>query len=196
MNPAIYLDRDGVIIENRTDYVRDWSQVYIFPQALRGLSLLCQTPFKIIIVTNQSAVGRGLISLDTALDINQRLVEQIEQTGSRIDGVFMCPHSPENGCLCRKPAPGLLLDAAQALSVDLERSYLVGDAVTDLLAGEAAGIRQTVLVKTGRGSNQVELLPARIKNSTRIYATLEDFAIDLIHTTQPGASPITGGKTI
>ena len=155
MYPSIFLDRDGVLIENRSDYVRDWSQVSIIPEAIRALSLAPLKKYKVIIVTNQSVVGRGLILLETAQEINQRLINLIRDQNGQIDGVYMCPHTPEEGCSCRKPLPGLLLQAAKDLSLDLQRSWMIGDAWSDVQAGEAAGMRGTILLKTGRGTEQL-----------------------------------------
>jgi D-glycero-D-manno-heptose 1,7-bisphosphate phosphatase len=162
MFPAILLDRDGVLIENRSDYVRDWSQVKILPEAIRALTLSQIKNYKIVIVTNQSAVGRGLISLESATEINRRLVNLIRHQGGQVDGVFMCPHKPDDGCFCRKPKPGLLLQAAKELSLDLRRSWMIGDAWSDVLAGQTAGVRQSFLLKTGRGGEQ--LLQPRPEN--------------------------------
>jgi D-glycero-D-manno-heptose 1,7-bisphosphate phosphatase len=150
---AIFLDRDGVLIENRSEYVREWSHVNIFPEAIKALSHLHD--YKIVIVTNQSAVGRGLISLEIAHEINKQLIEVIRENEGQIDGVFMCPHAPGDQCNCRKPNPGLLLQAAKELSLDLSRSWMIGDAWSDLLAGKAAGVRGVALLKTGRGSEQL-----------------------------------------
>jgi len=164
MYPSIFLDRDGVLIENRSDYVRDWSQVKIIPEAIRALSLAPIKKYKVVIVTNQSAVGRGLILLNTAQEINQRLINLIREHGGQIDGAYMCPHKPEDGCSCRKPLPGLLLQAAKDLSLDLQRSWMIGDAWSDVQAGEAAGMRGTILLKTGRGTEQ--LLQAHLEKVT------------------------------
>ena len=162
MFPAIFLDRDGVIIENRPEYVRSWEDVFIYPQALSALAQASRSRYKIILVTNQSAIGRGIISFQTGVEINDRLVNIIQAAGGRIDGVFMCPHAPEENCDCRKPRPGLFLQAAQALSLDLENSIMIGDALTDLQAAQAAGITRAILVRTGRGAEQA-LLPEAIQ---------------------------------
>ena len=162
MFPAILLDRDGVLIENRSDYVRDWSQVKILTEAIRALTLSEIKNYKIVIVTNQSAVGRGFISLETANEINSRLVDLIHRHGAQVDGIFMCPHKPDDGCFCRKPKPGLLFQAAKELSLDLPRSWMIGDAWSDVLAGQTAGVRQAILLKTGRGREQ--LLQPRPEN--------------------------------
>lgn len=164
MYPSIFLDRDGVLIENRSDYVRDWSQVEIIPEAIRALSFAPIKKYKVVIVTNQSVVGRGLILLKTAQEINQRLIKLIRDHGGQVDGVYMCPHKPEDGCSCRKPLPGLLLQAAKDLSLDLQRSWMIGDAWSDVHAGVAAGMRGTILLKTGRGIDQ--LLQARPEKVT------------------------------
>lgn len=151
MYPAIFLDRDGVLIENRPNYVRDWSDVNVYPEAIRSLSLPAVRNYKIVIVTNQSAVGRGLISWETAYDINDQLVGLIRDHGGKVDAVYMCPHTPEDNCSCRKPKPGMLLQAASELSLDLQHSWMIGDAWSDVQAGQSAGVRQAILVTTGRG---------------------------------------------
>lgn len=155
--PAIFLDRDGVIIENRHDYVRSWADVEIFPQAVEALVAAQSSVYSIVLVTNQSAVGRGFITLETAATINSRLLAALRQVGARVDAVYMCPHAPEDGCLCRKPLPGMLLQAAQELNLDLGNSVMIGDALTDIQAGHAAGVSQALLVRTGRGREQERL---------------------------------------
>lgn len=180
MFPALFLDRDGVIIENRASYVQSWADVRFYPGALEALRRTKSSPYKIVIVTNQSAVGRGIISLETADEINRRLVKTIEEHGGRVDGLFMCPHAPSDGCACRKPAPGLLLQAAQALSLDLGQSILIGDALSDLQAGQAAGIRQIVLVRTGRGSEQERLVVPGTLKPFLTFDTLEQALAALI----------------
>jgi D-glycero-D-manno-heptose 1,7-bisphosphate phosphatase len=172
MYPAIFLDRDGVIIENRPNYVRFWEDVTIYPQAVLALSRVRPSPYKVIIVTNQSAVGRGILSLQEAETINHRLIAELVGAGCRIDGLFMCPHAPEDRCACRKPQPGLILQAVQALSLDVSRSWMIGDAWSDLLAGYHAGIRQNVLVRTGRGQEQSLLPKPPGLESASIYDTL------------------------
>jgi D-glycero-D-manno-heptose 1,7-bisphosphate phosphatase len=158
MQPAVFLDRDGVIIENRPHYVRSWDEVSILPGALPAIARAARAGYAIVIVTNQAGVGKGLIPLPVAEEINRRLVMEIERAGGKIAGVYLCPHGPAEGCACRKPLPGLLVQAARELSLDLARSVLVGDAVSDLQAGRAAGVREVCLVRTGRGAGQ-ELAP-------------------------------------
>jgi len=184
---AIFLDRDGVLIENRSEYVREWSHVKIFPEAVRALSHLHD--YKVVIVTNQSAVGRGLISLEIANEVNKQLIEVIKENGGQIDGVFMCPHAPSDQCNCRKPNPGLLLQAAKELSLDLHQSWMIGDAWSDLLAGQAAGVRGGVLLKTGRGSEQLlQPQPEGLANYF-VFNDLSD-ALDAIQNTDNASTNV------
>jgi D-glycero-D-manno-heptose 1,7-bisphosphate phosphatase len=157
MFPAIFLDRDGVLIENRANYVREWSDVQIFPEAIQALSNPKLKNYKIVIVTNQSGIGRGSIPFETAVSINDRLVNLIRSRSGRLDGAYLCPHSPDAECDCRKPKPGLLLQAADELSLDLKRSWMIGDAWSDAQAGQAAGVQGTIIVKTGRGEAQLAM---------------------------------------
>lgn len=180
MDRALFLDRDGVIIENRTDYVRTWSDVSIYSQALSSLRRIKPSPFKVFIITNQSAVGRGIISHSTAEDINRQLVYEIESAGGRVDGVYMCPHTPDEECPCRKPQPGMILRAAVEYALDLGSSILIGDALSDIIAGQSSGVGKNCLVKTGRGASQIALPQARQIATFNVYNDLAEALLDLI----------------
>jgi D-glycero-D-manno-heptose 1,7-bisphosphate phosphatase len=182
--PAIFLDRDGVIIENCSNYVRSWADVEVFPQALEALAAVRHSPYRIVLVTNQSAVGRGHISIETAEAINDRLLALIREAGGRVDAVYMCPHGPDDGCDCRKPRPGLLLRAAEELDLDLSRSVMIGDALTDVQAGQSAGVRQAILLRTGRGGDQERLPAAGNLPPFVVYDTLAD-ALDNLSKSLP-----------
>ena len=104
MRPAIFLDRDGVIIENRSSYVRRWEDVDFYPSAVQALARYASSHYAIAIITNQSAVGRGIISSAQAEMINQKFAIELEKNSCRVDGIFMCPHSPDENCSCRKPS--------------------------------------------------------------------------------------------
>lgn len=151
---AVFLDRDGVINENRKDYVKTWDEFVFLPGSLEALKALACADFLLVVVTNQSAIHRGLVSRDTVEEINSRMVKQSEDYGARIDGVYYCPHAPNENCNCRKPLPGLFLRAAEEMQINLERSYCVGDKITDINAGKAAGCRN-ILVLTGEGQDQI-----------------------------------------
>src|SRR5258705_377491 len=150
MRPTIFLDRDGVIIENREAYVRTWQDVEFIPGALAALAQAALSDYAIVLVTNQAGIGKGLIPAEVAESINQRIRAEIERAGGRLDGIYVCPHLVADDCACRKPRPGMLLQAARELDLDLSQSWMVGDALTDMQAGAAAGVR-TLLVLTGRG---------------------------------------------
>lgn len=181
MPAAIFLDRDGVIIENRSNYVRDWGDVEFIPSAVQALAQYSSSPFQFVLVTNQSAVGRGIISLSTAQVINERIVAELKKNGCHIDGVFMCPHKPGDNCFCRKPKPGLLLQAANILSIDLSESLMIGDAWTDLQAGFAAGIPTLSLVLTGRGQEQLKLKRPSELVGTYVHLDLYDALYSLLN---------------
>jgi D-glycero-D-manno-heptose 1,7-bisphosphate phosphatase len=180
MHPAIFLDRDGVIIENRPDYVRSWAEVEIFPQALATLVRLARTPYKVVIVTNQAGIGKGLIPPAVSEDINRRLQVVIEQAGGRIDGIYVCPHRPDDRCDCRKPLPGLIHQAAAAFDLDLPASILIGDALSDLQAGRAAGVGRLALVRTGRGTQQSQMAGVEGLRPFEIYTDLSEACTQLI----------------
>ncbi len=151
MRPAIFLDRDGVICANRDDYVKSWEEFRFLPGAKEAIRQLATLGWPIIVITNQSAVGRKLLSHRELAAIHRRMEAEIVAAGGRLDAVFYCPHLPEEHCPCRKPNPGMLFKAAQQLGLDLEHSVLVGDALSDIHAGARAGILQRYLVLTGRG---------------------------------------------
>lgn len=151
---AIFLDRDGVICENRSDHVKSWQEFEFLPEAKHSLVALSQLDLSIIVVTNQAIVNRGITPANVVEDIHQRMVAEIEAAGGRIDMVIYCPHRPEDRCACRKPEPGMLLQAAREMDIDLASSYFVGDATTDLIAARKVGCRP-FLVLTGRGFQQL-----------------------------------------
>lgn len=155
--PAVFLDRDGVINENRADYVKSWDELKLLPGALDALRALAASPFAVVVVSNQAAVNRGLLSRQILEDMHQRLQTLVTAAGGQLDAIYYCPHRPDETCACRKPQPGMLLEAADSLHLALERSYLVGDAITDLEAAVAVGV-QPLLVLTGRGSEHAVLL--------------------------------------
>jgi D-glycero-D-manno-heptose 1,7-bisphosphate phosphatase len=150
---AIFLDRDGVICKNRPDHVKNWSEFEFLPGVKKSLATLSRLGLPIIIVTNQAVIGRGMVTVETLEDIHRRMVAEIATHGGRIDRLIYCPHHPEDECDCRKPKPGMLLQAAAEMGIDLTQSYLIGDATSDIQAGQQVGCH-TFLVLTGRGVEQ------------------------------------------
>jgi len=135
---AIFLDRDGTVIEE-CGYLSDPERVKILPGAAEALSALAEDGWKLIVVTNQSGVGRGLISPSQMEEVQARFLEVMRQHGVTIDATYICTHSPEDGCLCRKPSPFLLQRAAAEHSLDLAESWMIGDREGDILCGRNAG---------------------------------------------------------
>ena len=143
MQRAVFLDRDGVINRKAPEgqYITSWKQVEFLPgvnEALRGLK---QAGFLIIIVTNQSAVSRNELAVDMLESIHRRMIQRLSQEGVAVDGIYYCPHDRSGKCGCRKPQPKMLQQAAREHGIDLLRSWMVGDAATDIEAGIAAGCR-------------------------------------------------------
>jgi D-glycero-D-manno-heptose 1,7-bisphosphate phosphatase len=125
----------------------------VLPGALEAVRALGDSDFLVVVVTNQSSIGRGITTAEEVNQINQEVERLARANGGRIDAWYVCPHAPRDNCLCRKPRPGLLQQAASDMSIDLSASYLVGDAMTDVQAAEAAGV-QPILVLTGRGADE------------------------------------------
>jgi len=142
---VIFLDRDGVINRKRKDHVRSWGQLEFLPRSLDALRALRDLDECVVVVTNQSVVGRGLITAAELVAIHERMLEVVTRHGGHIERIYVCPHARGHGCVCRKPAAGLLLRAARELCVDLEQSVLVGDSLTDVQAAQAAGCRPIVV---------------------------------------------------
>ena len=149
--PAVFVDRDGVINQNLAEYVRSWEAFRFLPGAREAMRRLNDAGWPVVVVTNQSGIGRGVLAPEIVAEIHARMRAAIEDAGGRVAAVMLCPHHPDDGCGCRKPAPGLLRDAASELSIDLPRSWVVGDHPTDAAAARAAGCRP-ILVRSGRGT--------------------------------------------
>jgi D-glycero-D-manno-heptose 1,7-bisphosphate phosphatase len=169
---AIFLDRDGVINENRTDHVKCWEEFEWLPGVLTSIRRLSQTGMPIFVVTNQAIVNRGMIAEAGLNDIHGRMTAMIEQADGRIDKVFHCPHDNHENCECRKPKPGMLKQAASEFGIDLTKSFLVGDSWTDIEAGLAVGA-SSILVMTGRGRNQGNMARLLTQNAVRIGAACD-----------------------
>jgi D-glycero-D-manno-heptose 1,7-bisphosphate phosphatase len=159
LRPAVFLDRDGTIIEERS-YITRPDQVQLLPGAAMAIFTLRQAGYLCVVVTNQSAVGKGMITLAQLGHIHVEMLRQLREARTELDGTYFCPFSPTatdqtltDQTLSehpdRKPAPGMLLKAADELSLDLRASWMVGDRLSDVLAGRNAGCRESILVRTG-----------------------------------------------
>ena len=170
---AVFLDRDGVINRDRPDYVKSWEEFEFLPGVQDAFRVLALGPRQIVVVSNQSCIGRGLVSRETVDEIHARMTEAVRRSGGRIDAVYYCPHRPDEDCPCRKPRPGLILKAALELDIDLAASWMVGDDLKDLETAKAAGVRP-VLVRTGHGRDLPEARLARVAYPFNVFEDLLD----------------------
>ena len=149
-NKIVFLDRDGTINELKTDYVKKLSEFIILPNVGKYLSKLTLSGFKIVIVTNQSAVGRGLIPLDELDQIHKFLIERFSDDNCTINKIFFCPHTPTDFCSCRKPNTFLFEKAFKELSpIDIENCWMIGDSESDILAAKKLDIK-SILIKSNQ----------------------------------------------
>jgi D-glycero-D-manno-heptose 1,7-bisphosphate phosphatase len=144
-SPAVFIDRDGTLIKDR-DYCSDPSEVKLFSGVPEALRRLRSNGFKLIVITNQSGIGRGLFTLEQYRAVEAEVLRQLG--AGLIDATYFCPHLPDRHCSCRKPAPGMILEATREYQIDLARSFLVGDKEIDVECARNAGVR-SIRVKTG-----------------------------------------------
>ncbi len=158
---AVFIDRDGTINED-VDYLNKVDELRLISGAGAAVKRINQAGLKAVVITNQSAIARGYLSEEGLLAIHEKLVRLLAVDGARLDGVYYCPHHPDDGCNCRKPASGMVLAAAKDLDVDLKKSYIIGDKISDIQLGYNLGLT-SILVMTGYGRGQKELLSPRIR---------------------------------
>jgi D-glycero-D-manno-heptose 1,7-bisphosphate phosphatase len=152
MNKAVFLDRDGVINQKpkEGEYITSWEDFHILPGVAEGIALLKGAGYMVVVVTNQRSVAKGLLSVADLEKIHEQMSEALLRASAKLDGIYYCPHDYEPACNCRKPAPGMLLEAAQRHGIDLRSSWIVGDSEIDMQAGKSAGC------KTARVSKERE----------------------------------------
>ncbi len=172
MNWAVFLDRDGTVNEE-VEYLGEPERLALIPGAAEGIRLLNKARIPVILVTNQSAIGRGFFPESRLASIHRELSRQLDEQGAFLDAIHYCPHHPDDGCACRKPNPGMLEQAARELGKNLAASFIVGDTLTDLEAGRRVGCR-AVLVLTGHGARERESLKDAGFEPDRISADLLD----------------------
>ncbi|MHB1456451.1 MAG: D-glycero-beta-D-manno-heptose 1,7-bisphosphate 7-phosphatase [Armatimonadota bacterium] len=148
-NGAVFVDRDGVINLNRDDYVKNVDELVFIPGALIALEILNKAGMAVVIISNQAGIARGVIDSKDLTAIDLKLNECVNESGGNIHAIYYCRHKPEDQCHCRKPKPGLILQAIEEMNLAEIRSYLIGDALSDIDAGSSAGCT-TILVLSGR----------------------------------------------
>lgn len=161
LNKAVFLDRDGTLNLD-TGYIGDPKSLILFTDTGKNLSTLKNKfDFKLIVISNQSGIARGMITEEQVISVNDELNKQLSDFNVQIDAFYYCPFHPdfndEEKCKCRKPSAKLIFDAAKDFNIDLNRSYMIGDSVSDIKAGLNAGVK-SVLVKTGNGAKSFSIL--------------------------------------
>jgi D-glycero-D-manno-heptose 1,7-bisphosphate phosphatase len=145
MKKAIFLDRDGVINLEKKDYVKSIKEFQIIDKVPKAIVELKKKGFLVIVITNQSAINRGRLTIKILNEIHNHLQEILKDNDTSIDDFYFCPHRPDENCLCRKPKPGLLLQAAKHHKIDLKNSFFIGDSQTDIEAAKDAGCKYILL---------------------------------------------------
>jgi len=168
----VILDRDGVINHDSDQFIKSADEWLPIDGSLHAISRLNNIGFKVVIVTNQSGIARDLFDLSTLDAIHHKMHGMLAKCGGKIEEVVFCPHGPLDGCECRKPAPGMLLEIASRLNLKLENVPVVGDSLRDLEAASAVGA-QPILVKTGKGLKTMQ--DPRLDHNIPIYKDLAEF---------------------
>jgi D-glycero-D-manno-heptose 1,7-bisphosphate phosphatase len=169
MNKAVFLDRDGVI--NRKpeegEYVTSWDDFHILPGVADGIALLNRAGYKVLVVTNQRCIAKDQLSVTDLEKIHERMSQALSRTGARLDGIYYCPHDYKPSCSCRKPAPGMLLEAARTHAIDLGSSWMIGDSEIDMQAGANAGCKTARVLCKSEVSGHVDITASSLLDSVR-----------------------------
>ncbi|SLM32631.1 Histidinol-phosphate phosphatase family protein [Desulfamplus magnetovallimortis] len=158
MGFAVFLDRDGVINIDSPDYIKSENEFHFIPGSTDAIALLTEAGCDVFVITNQSAVGRGMITKGELDIIFAKMKEGVTRAGGRINDIFYCPHTPDDACLCRKPLPGMIFQAVEKHGINLSFSVMVGDSVKDIECARKAGCAAAVLVLTGNGQKSMTAL--------------------------------------
>ena len=158
---VVFLDRDGVINRDSSDYIKSWDEFEFLPGSIEAIRLLTLNRFNTIIITNQSVINRNMVSREDLEYIHAMMKSAVKSGGGEIKDIFYCPHIPEDECDCRKPKPGLIYMAQKKYRIDLADSVMVGDSAKDIECARNAGCGRSILVKTGNGAMTEKILSER-----------------------------------
>ena len=161
LKKVVFLDRDGTINRDSADYIKSREEFQFLPGSLEAIKKLTQHGFAAIVITNQSAVPRKLISAMELEAVHNMMIDAAAQIGAEIKDIFYCPHMPDDGCNCRKPEPGLIYQAREKYAIDLSAAVMVGDSAKDIECAHRAGCGKTVLVKSGLKDDVAQKLQTR-----------------------------------
>jgi len=159
-----FMDRDGVI-NKEVGYLHQISKFIFIDGVINAMKKVISKDYSIIVVTNQSGIGRGLYQVEDYKKLNTWMIKSLKNEGIEILDTFFCPHKPEDKCSCRKPAPGMFFDAFSKYSIDIDKSWMIGDKEADITAARLAGINNTALVRSGHRINEEESKAKYIINS-------------------------------
>jgi D-glycero-D-manno-heptose 1,7-bisphosphate phosphatase len=189
---AVFLDRDGTLVDE-LGFLRRPEDLRLLPRAAEGVRAFNAAGWRTIVVTNQSGLARGLFTADDLAAVHARLEAALAEEGARLDAILHCPHHPEEGapplraaCECRKPAPGLLLEAARRFGLELGACWIVGDSRRDIEAGRRAGLAGELLVLTGKGKEEHALLTDAERDLVRVAPDLLAAAHAILAESFPG----------
>ena len=145
---VVFLDRDGVINDNsKIQYVKDWDEFEFLPDTTKAIKYLNDNKIKVILITNQSGINRGLLTHEKLDDIHRQMISELNDAGAHIDDIFYCPHRPDENCSCRKPRTGLLEQAGEKYNIDFKDSWFIGDTESDIETGKKVGCKTHLLKK-------------------------------------------------
>lgn len=190
---VVLLDRDGVINADKPGYILSWEEFRFLRGSKSALKMLRQSGYAVHVVSNQSAVGRGLLTRKKLDQITSRMLDAIRRAGGDIQGVHYCTHRPEENCGCRKPRLGLFREVARKFDMNLKKAWLIGDKLTDIEAGNAMGCR-TVLVKTGGSPEAEKALPGQSHTPYLIAENLLDAVQHIIREDGPRQARVSRKK--
>jgi D-glycero-D-manno-heptose 1,7-bisphosphate phosphatase len=173
----VILDRDGVINHDSDAYIKSPEEWRPITGSLDAIARLTRAGYRVVVATNQSGVARGLFDMDTLARIHAKMVEAVRAKGGEIDGIFFCPHGPDDKCRCRKPKPGLYEEIADRLKIGLDGVFAVGDSERDIVSARAVGARPA-LVRTGKGGRT--LRKGRHLDGVPVFADLAAFVDGLL----------------
>ena len=182
MNRAAFLDRDGVInrkARTEDEYITRWEEMQILPGVVEAIALLTRASFRVIVVSNQRCVAKGLLTASELDSMHQRMCSELATMGAKVDGVYYCPHEEQPPCSCRKPEPGMLFAAADEHRVDLASSWMIGDSEKDVEAGRRARCKTARILRADAGADgNADVVAQSLLEAVHQILRLEEVILD------------------
>lgn len=178
ISKLVILDRDGVINHDSDEFIKNQEEWVPIDGSLEAIAELNHQGYNVVVATNQSGLARKLFDVETLAMIHEKMHSMLEKVGGQVDAVFYCPHGPDDGCDCRKPKPGMLLDIGQRYNISLRDTWFIGDSVRDIQAAISAGCNP-ILVRTGKGEKAEKIIQSEARHKVPVYDDLAA-AVDAI----------------